>query len=154
MVRWFWLICLSAGALEDIKCRAVSGKLLAVCGLAGMAAAWSGGLGTHVPGLSAGMAVLAVSGLTRGAVGAGDGLFLLASAWYLTAAEVWLFLAGGLVVSWVWSAAVILKKIFAGRKHFPHLRRILTENAVSCRPAGGAPGDPAETSCNVRGKQI
>ena len=76
-VRWFWLICLSAGALEDIKCRAVSGKLLAVCGLAGMAAAWSGGLGTHVPGLSAGMAVLAVSGLTRGAVGVGDGLFLL-----------------------------------------------------------------------------
>lgn len=132
MVRWFWLICLSAGALEDIKCRAVSGKLLAVCGLAGMAAAWSGGLGTHVPGLSAGMAVLAVSVLTRGAVGAGDGLFLLASAWYLTAAEVWLFLAGGLVVSWVWSAAVILKKIFAGN----NFRKITLPFLVCLWPVG------------------
>ena len=101
-MRWFWLMCLSVGAVEDIRSRCISGKLLAICGAAGMAAAWWSGLAAHVPGLLAGLTVLAVSRLTKGAVGAGDGLFLLASACYLTAGEIWLFLLGGLAVSWVW----------------------------------------------------
>lgn len=131
-MRWFWLACLSVGAVEDIRSRSISGRLLAVCGLAGVAAAWGNGLGAHIPGLLAGVTVLAVSRVTKGAVGAGDGWFLLASAWYLTAGEVWAFLLGGLTVSWVWSMAVILGGIWSGN----NFRKITLPFLVCLWPVG------------------
>lgn len=131
-MRWFWLACLSVGAVEDIKSRSISGKLLAVCGAAGVAAACGDGLAVHVPGLLAGLVLLAVSRITKGAVGAGDGLFLLASAWYLTAGEMWLFLLGGMAVSWVWSMTVIMGAVWSGN----NFRKITLPFLVCLWPVG------------------
>lgn len=114
-MRWFWLLCLTAAAVSDIKERVVSCKVLAVCGGAGILYALSTGMAGHIWGLPAGLGLLLMSRATRGAIGMGDGWFLAASAWYLSAEEIWFLLAGSLSLSWCWSAGIILCGIWHGR---------------------------------------
>lgn len=135
-MRWFWLACLTAGAVSDIRDRRVSCRLLVVCaaagmlsaagcgfpgaepeltgGIAGTAARLTAAAAEYGAALAAGLAVLAVGRLTGGGIGAGDGLFLMASVWYLTAGEVWLLLLGGLAVSWVWSVGMVARGVRSG----------------------------------------
>ncbi len=114
-MRWFWFLCLTIGAVSDLRERTVSCRVLAVCGGVGMVYALITGPVGHIRGLAAGMGLLLVSRVTGGAVGMGDGWFLLASAWYLTGEEIWLLLLGGLSVSWFWSAGIILRGNWIGK---------------------------------------
>ncbi len=115
-MRCFWLACLTLGAMSDMRDREVSIRLLAVCGAVGLWAALGDGIEKHIPGMAAGAAILAVSRVTEGKIGIGDGLFFMASAGYLTAPETWLLLLGGLTVSWVWSIAEMTGAIWSGKK--------------------------------------
>lgn len=110
-MRYFWLACLTAGALSDMRKREISYRLLTVCAVVGCVAALRDGVGEHIPGLAPGAAMLAINRLTEGGIGTGDGLFFLASAGYLTPGEIWLLLIGGLVVSWVWSMGTVVAGI-------------------------------------------
>ena len=114
-MRYFWLACLTAGALSDMRNREVSLRLLAACASVGIAAAFREGIGGHLLGLAAGTAMLAINRITEGGIGTGDGLFFLASAGYLAPGEVWLLLLGGLAVSWVWSMAAVMGGIRSGK---------------------------------------
>lgn len=114
-MRWFWFLCLTIAAAYDIKERMVSCKILAVCGSVGMIYALATGMACHVQGLAVGAGMLLMSRVTRGAIGAGDGWFFAASAWYLNSGEIWTLLLGGLSVSWCWGAGFILHRALHGR---------------------------------------
>lgn len=113
-MRWFWLLCLTAGAVSDMRERKISCRLLAVCGSVGLICAVTGNVQEHIPGIMLGAGLLALSRLTGGAIGEGDGWFFLVSACYLTRGESWILLAGGLGVSWIWSMGLILYKAWKG----------------------------------------
>lgn len=110
-----WFLCLTIAAIYDIKERKVSYRLLAVCGGIGMIFGMMTGINRHIQGLIIGLGILLISRVTRGAVGAGDGWFFVASAWYLNSGEAWTLLLGGLSVSWCWSALLILNRAWHGR---------------------------------------
>ncbi len=82
--------------------------VLAACGIFGMVYGAATGPEGHFQGISMGLILLLVSKITKGAIGAGDGWFFTASAWYLNAEEAWILLLGGLAVSWCWGAGLIL----------------------------------------------
>lgn len=109
-MRWFWFLCLTAAAGSDIKTRNVSCRLLVLCGIGGALYGWHTGIISHGAGILAGTAMLAMGKITGGAIGRGDGWFLLASAGYLTAEEVWMLLLGGFGISWILAAAIILHR--------------------------------------------
>ncbi|MCI8888174.1 MAG: hypothetical protein HFG70_08825 [Hungatella sp.] len=111
-MRWFWFFCLTWAAVSDLKTRSISCHLLAVCGIAGMIWAWRRGPADCVAGLPAGCMLLALSRITKGGVGSGDGWFVLASAGYLTVEEIWGLLLGGMGVGWVWSIGLILYRVW------------------------------------------
>ena len=113
-MRWFWFLCLTAGAISDARDRTVSCRLLAVCGAAGMIRAMTGEFPEHIPGMAVGAAMLLLGRMTGGAVGEGDGWFILASAGYLTIEEIWILVGGGLAVSWILSMGLILYKARRG----------------------------------------
>ena len=100
---WFWFLCLTAAAMGDIKERTVSDRLLIACGI------W-----THWAGGLAGAAVLLVSRLTQGAIGKGDGWFIIASAGYLDTEEMWVLLLGSFGISWVWSVGLVMYRTWTG----------------------------------------
>lgn len=107
-MRWFWFLCLTIGAVSDVRDRSVSGWLLIVCGIGGLTG-WRGGEAAgHLAGAAAGLGLLAVSRITKGAVGTGDGVFILASAGYLKTEEIWGLLLGAMGISWIWSMILIL----------------------------------------------
>lgn len=114
-MQWFWFLCLTIAAVWDIKERMVSCKVLAVCTGVGMIYALATGIACHIYGLAAGAGILLLSKATRGSIGAGDGWFLTASAWYLNSEEIWTLLFGGLSVSWCLGAGFILYSALRGR---------------------------------------
>ena len=113
-MRWFWFVCLTAAAAGDMRDRSVSGGLLIACGIGSLICWRQTGIWSCETGLLAGAVMLAASRLTRGAIGAGDGWFVLAGAGYLKAEEVWILLLGGFGVSWVVSTGVLLRRIWTG----------------------------------------
>lgn len=115
-MRLIWLLCLTAAAVSDVKERTVSYRILAICGVFGALYGWKTGIAGHGAGVILGLGILAVSKGTRGAVGEGDGWFLITSAGYLEPGETWIFLLGGLTLSWVWGAGVILYRAWRGER--------------------------------------
>ena len=113
-MKWFWFLCLTAGALSDIKERMISYRLIIICAAVGWIYIWKTDLSGHIPGLVIGAAFLMISRLTQGAVGAGDGWFLIASSGYLTVEETGILVLGGLMVCWCFSIGVVLYRIWRG----------------------------------------
>ena len=111
-MQWFWFLCLTAGAISDIKERKISCRLIMICALVGWIYAWKTDLAVHIPGLIIGGAILIASKLTQGAIGAGDGWFFVASAGYLVIEEEGILLISGLIVSWCWSIGLVLYRIW------------------------------------------
>lgn len=114
-MRWFWFACLTLAAVSDKRTRSVSCRLLAVCGLCGFLYGWSTGITEHLAGVLAGVVMLVLGKLTRGAMGSGDGWFILASAGYLTAEEMWVLLLGGFGVSFMLAVGLILMRVRRGK---------------------------------------
>lgn len=115
-MRWFWFLCLTLAAVSDGRTRSVSCRLLAVCGICGFLYGWNTGITEHLVGVFLGAVILALGKLTRGAIGSGDGWFVLASAGYLTAEETWLLLLGSFGVSWMAAMGLILMRAWGGRE--------------------------------------
>ena len=113
-MSWFWFLCLTAAAMGDIKERIVSDRLLIACGVMGAVCGWQSGIWTHWAGGLAGAAVLLVSRLTQGAIGKGDGWFIIASAGYLDTEEMWVLLLGSFGISWVWSVGLVMYRTWTG----------------------------------------
>ena len=113
-MRWFWFLCLTAAAISDIKERAVSDRLLISCGIVGLIAGWQSGLSRHLAGVLAGMIILAIGRATKGAIGSGDGWFIIVSAGYLNTEEMWTLLLMSFTVSWIWSIGLVLYGMWAG----------------------------------------
>lgn len=111
-MRWFWFLCLTAAAISDIKERRISCGLIIVCAVLGWIYAWQTDLSSHIPGLIIGGGALMLSKVTRGAIGTGDGWFLIASSGYLITEETGILVLGGLVVSWIWSMGLILYRVW------------------------------------------
>lgn len=114
-MKWFWFLCLTAAAIGDVKDRSVSCRLLAVCGLVGILCGWGNGIRGQLAGVCAGAVMLAVSRVTGGAIGAGDGWFVIASAGYLRETEVWGLLLGSFGVSWIWAMGLVLWRAGKGK---------------------------------------
>lgn len=113
-MRWFWFLCLTAAAVSDIKERAVSDRLLVICGIVGGIAGWQSGLSRHLAGVLAGMIILAIGRVTRGAIGNGDGWFIIASAGYLNTEEMLTLLLMSFTISWIWSIGLVLYGVWSG----------------------------------------
>ncbi|MCI8837013.1 MAG: hypothetical protein HFG74_03010 [Hungatella sp.] len=114
-MRLVWFLCLTAAAISDVKERTVSYRILIICGVCGALYGWKTGIAGHAAGVILGFGILTLSKGTRGAVGEGDGWFLAASAGYLEPGEIWILLLGGLAVSWVWGAGMILYRACHGK---------------------------------------
>ena len=93
-MRWVWFLCLTIGAVSDIKERSVSDRLLIICGVLGAICGWQSGIWEHFAGGLAGIAILIIGRITGGAIGSGDGWFVVATAGYLNTEEIWLLLLG------------------------------------------------------------
>ncbi|MCR5371729.1 MAG: prepilin peptidase [Clostridium sp.] len=110
---------LLTAAAEDMRHRQVSRRLLitaAFCGIPwGLRGAFCGGAASFAAGFLPGAMLLLLSRLSRGAVGSGDGIFFLAAALYLPADELFGLFFGGMMLCGLYSAAVIVKRIFANR---------------------------------------
>ncbi|MCI8515269.1 MAG: hypothetical protein HFG75_00045 [Hungatella sp.] len=113
-MRWFWFLCLTLAAVSDKRTRSVSCRLLIVCGLCGFFYGWSTGITGHLVGVLAGAGILTLGRITRGAMGSGDGWFILASAGYLTAEETWILLLGSFGISWLLAMVMILARAGGG----------------------------------------
>ena len=117
-MQWFWFLCLTVAAVSDIRERVVSNRLLVICGIVGMICGWKSGLPGHLTGVLAGMIILAIGRVTGGAIGSGDGWFIIASAGYLDREEMWLLLLYSFAISWIWSMGLVLYGAWTGRGRF------------------------------------
>lgn len=108
-MRWFWMLGLTLAALEDWEKRELPYWLLWLWLVPGICNVAAGDVWQHLGAASVGAGMLLVSFATRGALGAGDGLFFLMSACYLDLREtVFLFLIG-LGISAFWSMALFMR---------------------------------------------
>lgn len=111
MIMIIWVICLSAAAVEDLRYREISMRLLALGLVPGVANLFAAGDGIWSHGAAAGIGIvmLLLSKATRGAMGEGDGLFFLLTACYLDFREILTLFLASLAFSCVWGTGILLK---------------------------------------------
>lgn len=112
-VKWIWWLGLSVMAAEDLRSRRISLVFLGLWIIPGIWNLSAQGAGSEVlPHLGAavmGLGLLFLSRVTRGALGAGDGWFFLASACYLDLREILVLFLMSLAVSFLWGTCLLLK---------------------------------------------
>lgn len=131
-MKWFWLLGLTLAAWEDLRSREFPYWIFWIWLVPGIGNAASDGLLGHLEAASVGAGLLLVSRATRGALGAGDGLFFLLSACYLDLRETGLLLIMGLGISGIWSMAVILRNCMAQNRDRHSDRRGGTIPFLAC----------------------
>lgn len=137
-----FLIFLSLMSWEDLRTRRLSPAGLAAGGICGWLvrawicrSMWQGGLswtGCLLDGalaLSAGGILLAVSFLTGGELGAGDGWFFLAAAPWLGWERLWCLLIGGMILCFVVCGCIVvwggIKGVNVKKKRLPFIPFLL-----------------------------
>ena len=119
MIPKFMFCCfLAAAAAQDIRRRTISGRLLLAGALLGLpwalGALTAEGILPFLAGFLPGLLMLGLSGVTKGAVGTGDGLFFLAAALYLRPGEVFGLFFGGLLICGIFCGGLMVGRILLG----------------------------------------
>ncbi len=126
VMRWWWLTGGTLAAWEDIRSRRFSLRLLLIWTVSGIGFMCLLSEGAMFPVLVrfaessiVGVSLLLLSRITRGAIGKGDGLFFLMSAFYLEVEEVTVMFLGGLGIGCIWGA--VLRMAFTKKNTIPFL---------------------------------
>ena len=107
---------LLAAAVQDLREKTISGRLLAagmLCGIPWALRAFGAqGPGGILPGFLPGLFLLGVSFISEKAVGYGDGMFFAAAALYLPPAAVFALFCGGTAACGLFCACLLVRSRF------------------------------------------